>query len=91
MDSSIRFDTVNLGLYKARGHRLELLKQLAFQSIKIVCILANSTDLQKIPCEQWHVISKNVWFFLFDFILYVPSTIFQLNRDGSSWVEPVLS
>ena len=28
---------------------------------------------------------------LFDFILYVPSTIFQLCRDGSSWVEPVLS
>ena len=27
----------------------------------------------------------------FDLILYVPSTIFQLNRDGSSWVEPVLS
>ena len=30
-------------------------------------------------------------FVLFDLILYVPSTIFQLNRDGSSWVEPVLS
>ena len=29
--------------------------------------------------------------FLFDLILYVPSTIFQLNKDGSSWVEPVLS
>ena len=28
---------------------------------------------------------------LFDLILYVPSTIFQLNRVGSSWVEPVLS
>ena len=28
---------------------------------------------------------------LFDLILYVQSTIFQLNRDGSSWVEPVLS
>ena len=28
---------------------------------------------------------------LFDLILNVPSTIFQLNRDGSSWVEPVLS
>ena len=27
---------------------------------------------------------------LFDLILYVPSTIFQLNRDGSSWLEPVL-
>ena len=30
-------------------------------------------------------------FCLFDLILYVPSTIFQLTRDGSSWVEPVLS
>ena len=28
---------------------------------------------------------------LFDLLLYVPSTIFQLNMDGSSWVEPVLS
>ena len=28
---------------------------------------------------------------LFDLILYIPSTIFQLNRDGSSWVEAVLS
>ena len=28
---------------------------------------------------------------LFDLILYVPSKIFQLNRDDSSWVEPVLS
>ena len=30
-------------------------------------------------------------FCLFVVILYVPSTIFQLCRDGSSWVEPVLS
>ena len=30
-------------------------------------------------------------FVLFDLIIYVPSTIFQLNRDGASWVEPVLS
>ena len=28
---------------------------------------------------------------LFSLILYVPSTISQLNRDGSSWDEPVLS
>ena len=34
------------------------------------------------------IISRH--FVLFDLILYVPSTIFQLNRDGSSWVEPVL-
>ena len=28
---------------------------------------------------------------LFDLILYVSSTIFQIHRDGSSWVEQVLS
>ena len=28
---------------------------------------------------------------LFDLILYIPSTIIQLHRDGSSWVEPVLN
>ena len=31
------------------------------------------------------------FFCLFDLILYAPSTIFQFNRDGSFWVEPVLS
>ena len=30
-------------------------------------------------------------FVLFDLILKAPSTIFQLNRDGSFWVEPLLS
>ena len=30
-------------------------------------------------------------FVLFALMFYVPSTIFQLNRDGSYWVEPVLS
>ena len=28
---------------------------------------------------------------LFVYFDYVPSTIFQVCRDGSSWVEPVLS
>ena len=31
---------------------------------------------------------SNYWCIL---IICVPSTIFQLYRDGSSWVEPVLS
>ena len=30
-------------------------------------------------------------FVLFDLIFYVPSTNIQLCRDGSSWVEPVIS
>ena len=28
---------------------------------------------------------------LFELILYVPSTIFQLLRGGSSWIEPAVS
>ena len=32
-----------------------------------------------------------VFFSLFYLILYLPTTIFQLKRDGSSWVEPALS
>ena len=38
-----------------------------------------------------HSSGPNMCKFLFDLILYIPSTIFQLNRDESSWVEPVLS
>ena len=38
-----------------------------------------------------HFLPSLTDFVLFDLILYVPSTIFQLYRDGSSWVEPVLS
>ena len=37
-------------------------------------------------------LSQNMpYYCFFDLILYVPSTIFQLNRGGYSWVEPVLS
>ena len=38
-----------------------------------------------------HVQPPIVLLILFDLILYVPSTIFQLYWDRSSWVEPVLS
>ena len=40
---------------------------------------------------RWTSFADNNGFVLFDLILYVPSTFFQLNRDGSSWAEPVLS
>ena len=45
---------------------------------------------------RWHTLNceilKSLFFVCwFDLILYVPSTTFQLNRDGSPWVEPVLS
>ena len=35
--------------------------------------------------------NKLIYVLFFDLFLYVPSTFFQLNRDVSSWVEPVLS
>ena len=42
--------------------------------------------LQKLSADNksWHL-QENSWFCLFE------ETIFQLNRDGSFWVEPVLS
>ena len=52
----------------------------------------------KIPGTTWQIVYLHVnyitkfdFLFLLDLILYVPSTIFQLKRDGSSLVEPVLS
>ena len=43
-------------------------------------------SLECVPKNNNFLIPLFVWL-----ILYVPSIIFQLNRDGSSWVEPVLS
>ena len=40
--------------------------------------------------SKWVKVINQHFFVLFDLILDVPSTIFQFNRDGSSWVEPVL-
>ena len=37
------------------------------------------------------ILVEGIMRILFVLILYFPSTIFQLNRDVSSWVEPVLS
>ena len=36
-------------------------------------------------------INHEIFSTVFYLILYVPSTNFQLNRDGTSWIEPVLS
>ena len=51
-------------------------------------VVIESINIPQITAPENMVLSRLI---LFDLILYVPSTIFQLNRDGSSWVEPVLS
>ena len=59
-----------------------------------ICI---TTDSSRMELYQYTILLRHInmhyhlSFFLFDLILYVPSTIFQLYRDGSSWVEPLLS
>ena len=64
---------------------------------KILCL---PTPLEDIKMSYYVIFGVSVDIFdkekilkicLFDLILYVPSTIFQINRDWSSWVEPVLS
>ena len=49
-----------------------------------------SSRIKAVACEM-HCCIPSIKEFLFDLILYVLSTIFQLNKEGSSWVEPVLS
>ena len=61
----------------------------------------SGSNVQKMTCSTLNLdlvnmnayikFGENLSICLFDLILYIPSTIFQLNRDGSSWVEPVLS
>ena len=46
------------------------------------------TFLKKVDFENIEQTTKNMQF---DLILYVPSTIFQLCMDVSSWIEPELS
>ena len=62
---------------------VELLTEHHLEFLSLKTGSSESTHV-KIP-HSWksHVV-------LFDLILYVPSTIFQLYRDGFSWVEPVL-
>ena len=61
---------------------------------KQTMLIDENVSLPELPLFDGVGLSNIVvtcYFVLFDLILYVPSTIFQLNRDGSSWVEPVLS
>ena len=60
-------------------------KYLTLGASSILCYVPGHSLMQcHSPCTPHHC-------FFFDLILYVPSTIVQLCRDGSSWVEPVVS
>ena len=54
-------------------------------------VTANCSVDSDTVTKHFKVVVSVCLFVLFDLILNVPSTIFQLNRDGSSRVEPILS
>ena len=72
------------------------LRQIKLQDCSSMTLSEHSSltlffyEQSSLTLSEW-LCQKTIGVCLFDLILYVPSTIFQLNRDGSSWVEPVLS
>ena len=66
-----------------------MMKFIALSLSDVVFILLINVKMPTIVGIS--IFMSRINFVLFDLIFYVPSTIFQLNREGSSWVEPVLS
>ena len=98
MEFPVQINTKKLELLimNFKGSGAQKLNLFFLQSLKIAFRFGNSADLDEMPCYvafhlNFHCFSKCPFICLIDFILYVPSTIFQLYRDWSSWVEPVLS
>ena len=99
LKETIFFCIVGLPLFGKEGSGTPVFKFLVRALIRNIGALATL----RAPIEgsdQPAQMCRLIWVFdrrtcrlvcLFDLILYVPSTIFQLYRDGSSWVEPVLS
>ena len=83
--SNIEFD-FSKQLNNAPFHKLAI---NLFLRNAMVTILKFSEQIDRFLFQTAILIDWFVCFF--DLILYVPSTIFQLNRDGSFWVEPILS
>ena len=75
---------------KVGVHKGSVLSSLLF----IIMLEALSRDfLADVPLEDLYADDLVIivcLICLFDLIVYIPATIFQLNRVGSSWVEPVL-
>ena len=62
-----------------------------FLCLKIFFTFTSSVDPDEMPHYAGFHLGLYCLFCLFDLILYVTSTIFQLCRDWSSWVEQVLN
>ena len=87
-----RLSNVNQILYISSKHTDSSLQTLGYRTA------ASETCSLYQKAGHYFQMTRSCWFPLldilfvwFDLILYIPSTIFQLCRDRSSWVEPVLS
>ena len=77
---------ISKGLLCSKGLSTKISSSGSFRSYPIaIQIIEAQSHLNKVIFLCMYL------FCLIDLILYVPSTIFQLCRDGSAWVEPVLS
>ena len=65
---------------------VEINMKIFLQSLGQNLVDFHFSQYQKLHCRESKLSNLLVCL-----ILYVPSTIFQLNRDGSSWAQPVLS
>ena len=80
-DACLTADPGVLSLIAARSHTfMEIDRDIISTVISLPSEKKLSVISESMRTKYW-----------FDLIHYVPSTIFQLYRDGSSWVEPVLS
>ena len=89
MDLSIKFETAmsRWPIIYIEGSQVIISKILSFFLPKISCVLANSADPSRNPGLVPLSIYRLVKRCLFDLSLYVPSTIFQLNRGSCLVIE----
>ena len=64
------------------------LKGVEFKSTIVLLSTECPMLLKNKPVDHGHSFQCSLCICLFNMIIYVPSTIFQLCRDKSSWVEP---
>ena len=68
-----------------------MMKRVESKKCRSLYVITLRQCQKSILMPQYGILASSCFVCLFDLIIYVPSTIFQLNRDGSSWVVPVLS
>ena len=88
VDKMLQFQMVSLMLWESQQHSMRNYQYLVMRAMFWKVILKLYARPMVNGVTKVIVLRKVLFVFvcLFDLILYVPPTIFQLNRDESSWV-----